>query len=208
MLKFKLAFTMIELIFAIVIIGISMLSLPMIAQVSSTNIEKNLVQEAILIASTDMTKVISGKWDENSRQDSENHENIIYTSHAEASANPLKRIGNINIGFDNNTSLRPTSLGTESGESSTDDSTFDDVDDYHNFETNATTESSDDKGYKQNYKKSILVAASSTFGTLANNPNIKKIEVIIKDSSSNDLVKLHTYVTNNGSVQIIPSRGL
>ncbi|WP_366755894.1 type II secretion system protein [Sulfurimonas sp.] len=43
----KYAFTLIELIFAIVIIGISVMSLPMLTQVTSSAIEKNLVQEAI-----------------------------------------------------------------------------------------------------------------------------------------------------------------
>jgi prepilin-type N-terminal cleavage/methylation domain-containing protein len=43
----RLAFTMIELIFAIVIIAISVMSLPMMTQVTSAGIERNLVQEAI-----------------------------------------------------------------------------------------------------------------------------------------------------------------
>lgn len=49
--KFKTAFTLIELIFAIVIIGISFMSVPMIIQATSSGVAKNLeVQEAIFKA--------------------------------------------------------------------------------------------------------------------------------------------------------------
>ena len=49
--KFKHAFTLIELIFAIVIIGISFMSVPMMIQATSTGVSKNLeVQEAIFKA--------------------------------------------------------------------------------------------------------------------------------------------------------------
>lgn len=49
--KSKRAFTLIELIFAIVIIGISFMSVPMMIQVTSTGVAKNLeTQEAIFKA--------------------------------------------------------------------------------------------------------------------------------------------------------------
>lgn len=49
--RFKRAFTLIELIFAIVIIGISFMSVPMMIQVTSTGVAKNLeTQEAIFKA--------------------------------------------------------------------------------------------------------------------------------------------------------------
>jgi len=49
--RLKKAFTLIELIFAIVIIGISFMSVPMMIQATSTGVAKNLeVQEAIFKA--------------------------------------------------------------------------------------------------------------------------------------------------------------
>ena len=62
------AFTMIELIFAIVIIAISVLSLPMMNQVISKNIEGSIVQEAIFAASAELNQVVSYYWDENSME--------------------------------------------------------------------------------------------------------------------------------------------
>ena len=66
----KPAFTMIELIFAIVIIAISVLSLPMMSQVNARNIESNIVQEAIFAASAELMGASAGYWDSNSMEDS------------------------------------------------------------------------------------------------------------------------------------------
>lgn len=65
----RFAFTMIELIFAIVIIAISVLSLPMITQVTAKGVESNIVQEAIFAASAELMGAASGYWDSNSMQD-------------------------------------------------------------------------------------------------------------------------------------------
>jgi prepilin-type N-terminal cleavage/methylation domain-containing protein len=63
----KNAFTMIELIFAIVIIGIVAISLPVIMVNNAKNVESNLMQEAILIVATKTGQVLTYPWDENSR---------------------------------------------------------------------------------------------------------------------------------------------
>lgn len=65
----KFAFTMIELIFAIVIIAISVMSLPVMIQVTSKGIENNLVQEAIFAASAELMGASAGYWDTNSMSD-------------------------------------------------------------------------------------------------------------------------------------------
>ncbi|MCF6339808.1 MAG: prepilin-type N-terminal cleavage/methylation domain-containing protein [Sulfurimonas sp.] len=66
---YKAAFTMIELIFAIVIIAIAVLSLPMITRVTSEAIDDNLVQEAIFAGAAELMSASAGYWDENSMQD-------------------------------------------------------------------------------------------------------------------------------------------
>ena len=65
----RLAFTMVELIFAIVVIAIAVLSLPVMVQITSKGIENNLVQEAIFAASAELMGATSYYWDENSMQD-------------------------------------------------------------------------------------------------------------------------------------------
>jgi prepilin-type N-terminal cleavage/methylation domain-containing protein len=63
----KYAFTMIELIFAIVIIGIVAISIPIIMVTNSKNVEQNLMQEAVLIATTKMDQILTYPWDDRSR---------------------------------------------------------------------------------------------------------------------------------------------
>lgn len=58
---------MIELIFAIVIIGIISVSIPTIMINNAKNVESNLIQEAILIVATKTGQVLTYPWDENSR---------------------------------------------------------------------------------------------------------------------------------------------
>lgn len=58
---------MIELVFAIVIIGIVAISIPTIMVNNSKNVEANLMQEAILIVATKTGQILTYPWDENSR---------------------------------------------------------------------------------------------------------------------------------------------
>lgn len=206
-MKMRFAFTMIELIFAIVIISIVALSLPMMSQVINISNERNLVQEAILVASGDMFKTISGKFDENSKPDNSdiNYEKILYTDAEDNDGNISKgqRAGNINILFHDNNATRTSFLfeeGTEGNE--------DDIDDYAISNGDAVTMTGSAAGYKQFYKKDITVTQLS-FNN-ASDTNSKKIEITIKDQNdtSKILVKMHTYTFNTGSVSISPYRDL
>jgi type II secretory pathway pseudopilin PulG len=60
------AFTLIELIFSIVIMAITVISLPMIMDVDSRARDKNLAQEAVLAASAKLSQVLTYQWDERS----------------------------------------------------------------------------------------------------------------------------------------------
>ena len=61
----RAAFTMIELIFAIVVVSIAVISLPMMIQTTSKGIEDNIVQEAIFAASAELMGATSYYWDNN-----------------------------------------------------------------------------------------------------------------------------------------------
>lgn len=65
----RFAFTMVELIFAIVIIGIAVVSLPVMTQITSKGIESNILQEAIFAASAELMGASAGYWDANSMED-------------------------------------------------------------------------------------------------------------------------------------------
>lgn len=62
----KRAFSLIEVVFAIVIIAISMMSVPMLLKQSSKSDENSIIQEGILAASTKMGNILSYPWDGNS----------------------------------------------------------------------------------------------------------------------------------------------
>lgn len=212
----KSAFTLIELVFAIVIIGISVLSLPMMNQVIANNIDKSLAQEAILIASTDITKIIAGPWDENSKDISSDYENVLITSSAEEAAfgSNNKRSGNINIIYNTDKSLRPTAsgaFGLDTGETLNVPGTEYDIDDYiTSTDTTAVSQSGESAGYKQQYTKEIIVTYPSSADTNLTSGinNVKKVLVNIKDENSARIVQLYTYEVNTGSTTNLPSRGL
>jgi len=65
----RAAFTMIELIFAIVIVSIAVISLPVMIQITSKGIESNIIQEAIFAASAELMGATSYYWDERSIED-------------------------------------------------------------------------------------------------------------------------------------------
>ena len=62
----KKGFSLIEVVFAIVIIAISLMSVPMLLKQSSKSDEFSIMQEAILATSTKMGNILSYPWDANS----------------------------------------------------------------------------------------------------------------------------------------------
>jgi len=89
----RLAFTMIELIFAIVIIAIAVLSLPIMSGANQKAIENSIVQEAIFAASAGLMDASAGYWDEHSMED--------------AATSKFSRVINISHDCNNTTKLRP-----------------------------------------------------------------------------------------------------
>lgn len=191
----RYAFTMIELIFAIVIISITVLSLPMVTQVTQRGVESNIVQEAIFAASSELMGVSSGYWDENSMED-------IDISH-------LSRVINISGDCDSTTKLRPGHINQPYHRRCLDDNTTTahnsavnlvdiNVTDLNNMEhgdldifTDTTTDAS---GYKDTYQSSIDVNVSTT------NSNIKIITATIKNSAGNIITVLKTHSANVGEI--------
>ena len=194
----RFAFTIIELIFAIVIIGITVISLPMMTQTTSKGVEQNLVQEAIFAASAELNQVVSYYWDENSMQISNTLSKVVWTSSIDCDYNTKLRVGHINQTLhrrciDDDT-LRPSTLGSDSGD-------LDDLDDVnsstHQIFVNYNPSSD---SYKEAYKSTISISYAD-FGTVASaDKNIKKIEVTITDSNNNTITSLKTYSANIGEI--------
>lgn len=60
------AFTMLELVFAIVIIGIAVLALPTVLLTSASSQEQTLKEEGIMLTTTKISQILTFPWDQNS----------------------------------------------------------------------------------------------------------------------------------------------
>lgn len=188
------AFTLIELIFAIVIIAITVLSLPMMTRITQRGIENSIVQEAIFAASAELMGATSGYWDLNSMEDNN-------VSH-------LSRVIDIGGTCENNTlssryRLRPghiaQSLHRRCVDSSTGnvadtaDATYPNLNNAHHATnddvfTNSTTDST---GYKETYKSTLLVSRTN---------DIKFIVVNVTYSNGNPITTLRAQSANIGEI--------
>ena len=192
----RYAFTMIELIFAIVIIGISVISLPMMMQVTSKGIESNILQEAIFSASAELMGASAGYWDERSMEDEANDmmSRVVDIS-GDCDTNRL-RPGHINQPFHRRCLDSTLATGLDSTTNgliiSLDDTKHTSEDIFMNISINST-------GYKQTYKSIIDVARTN---------NIKFIQATITDSKSpaNTLVVLKMQSANIGEVEFYKRR--
>jgi len=143
------AIAMIELIFAIVIMAIVLMSAPMLISTAAKSGYVAIQQEAINEAASQVNMIMGYHWDENSADE-------LYID-------PILRItaGNSDLSEDNNTARRsgtpkesyrtfvrsdgqdfnastPSNLGTDMGETPAQDDTFDDIDDFTGSTVNLT----------------------------------------------------------------------
>ncbi|MFT7860824.1 MAG: type II secretion system protein [Sulfurimonas sp.] len=198
----RTAFTMIELIFAIVIMGIAVVSLPVMTQTTDKNVEASIVQEAIFASETILNEAMAYYWDENSQYDestSGDLSRVINTAGCIAGT-PNKRIGHVNrrclsditaIGVANNNAV---------------DNTLDYLENYWN-NRDVITGIASAGTYKDDnpYKATVTVTQCDgggcvDFGTL-NNADIKEIEVVIQQDGA-IITLLRGYSANIGDVEI------
>ena len=210
--SYKYAFTLIELIFAIVIIAISVMSLPVMTQVTSSGIERNLVQEAIFASVAEINLATTYIWDENSRIDDNDTnstgDDLSRVLNIDGSCTPtgiiengieiIRKTGHVNRRcLDNNLTTRYTGIdyldALEAAE--------------HTFSP-VFTGTTGASGYKQEYDSKLDVTNCDTggcikFGHDVNNTNLKEITVTIrkKDDATNETVTLlRAYSANIGEV--------
>jgi type II secretory pathway pseudopilin PulG len=183
----RFAFTMIELIFAIVIIGITVVSLPMMMQITDKGIEENLVQEAVFVGAAEVMEATTAYWDANSMQDS--------------NVSAFSRVINISGDCDATTKLRPGHIAQPYHRRCLENNTTAPADDTSSvisldgrektdsdvFLENYTTTAA---GYKKTYTRSVDVNRSN---------NIKTITVSIKENGT-PITVLRTQSANIGEI--------
>ena len=199
----RAAFTLIELIFAIVIIAISVISLPMMSQTISEGIDANIVQEAIFASATELNEAVTTHWDENSIEVGmpDSAARVIdvggFCSNDANSSTFRQMPGHINQPLhrrclDSNTT--PVSNATATAVNS--------LDDMEHGDGNITIGTAGSEGYKETYQSNVNVTTNEIFGTdqVTSNPNIKRIVSTVKDEDGNDIALLRTYSANIGEV--------
>jgi len=187
------AFTMIELVFAIVIIAIAVLALPTMNQITSKGIEGNIVQEAIFAASAQLNQAVSYKWDENSSDDNDSYAQVIWLSDSDCNDTTKLRPGHINQALHrrcrDDKTIRPTY---------TSDTNDNDLDDQNKTDEQLFSDSASSNAYKKDYTLDVKIDDNATFGGSADE-NIKKISVAIK-SDAKVVTKLETFSSNIGEI--------
>ena len=193
----RFAFTMIELIFAIVVISIAVITLPMMAQMTSKGIEENIVQEAIFAASAELMGATGYYWDANSMYDNNlSHlERVIDIGGTSCDADRL-RPGHVNQPYhrrclDNSTITPADALSNIFPN-------LDNLTDRALFE-NEETAGSRGAGYKGSYNTNV---------TITRTVDVKKITVTITDSATppNDITVLSAYSANIGEIDFYKRR--
>ncbi len=206
----KKAFTLIELIFAIVVIAVSVMSLPMMKEINTTAMERNLVQEAIFATVAEINMATTYVWDENSFLDDnesgtgfDDLSRVVYTNGVNDCADNgtyFQRPGHISRQCINNEDIEMYDLSLGNLVNSLETSVHDWNTTYDvGGETSA-------EGYKKKYESKLNVIYCGDgncvqFGDETNNPNLKEITVSIRDEETEEtLTLLRTYSANIGEV--------
>lgn len=213
------AFTMIELIFAIVIVGITLLTIPMMIQTNNKALERSFVGEAIFLTSAVAAGASTLVWDDRSVLDTGNPDVYILSKildtgtlagvgtggYNRTSLTSNLRVGGLNqsrhrqfIDY-NDTAGAPTNGLTYPAQTGTESMTL-------NFDASAA----DIAGYKYDYNvtgtRSYVADNAGVLGTTATGvSNLKMIEITIPMEFNPDVaehynVVLRAYTANIGEV--------
>jgi Tfp pilus assembly protein PilV len=200
----RFAFTMIELIFAIVVIAIAVVSLPVMTQTTDKGIESNIVQEAIFASQAIINESIAYYWDENSLADQyisgDSFSRVIDTTGTSCTGFPNQRPGHIN--------RRCVSVSTIPVTNAAVGPVINYFDaQYNNKQILRNTSSTTAYAtYKDLYTATATVtqcsAGCTQFGLNTVEPDLKEIAFDINDGSGNLIIKLRGYSANIGEVDV------
>jgi prepilin-type N-terminal cleavage/methylation domain-containing protein len=226
------AFTLIELIFAIIIISIVVMSMPMMMKTNEQAIEANIAQEAIFASSAKMMQMLSFPWDGNATDnvnpnsygkivDITSGTNAYKRSDANGTLNTSSsyRVGHVlqdnHRRFHDSTSVNANKINTLT--SSVNPTALNNA-----KQTSVSLEvggvaatQGTATGYKNNYKMDVDVsfipdAPSSTFNFSSEGnstaSNMKLIKVTIKNEKNEVLTVLRSYSANIGEFDFAKRR--
>jgi len=198
----RYAFTLIELLFAIVIIAISVLSLPMMNQSIEKGISSSILQEAIFAASSELSEAVTAHWDESSLEPAQpNSFERVIDSTLQNCDNNISSIrfrkmpGHIaqkkhRRCLDANATI-PSNVNIAAVVSLSDM-------EHTNYLKIFAQSTAEAKGYKDEYRSRLVVTRPANFN--GSNVNMKQIESTVIDRNSDIVVVLRAYSANIGEV--------
>ena len=208
----KSAFSLLEVVFAIVIMGITMVTLPVMMSSNDKGIDTTLVQEAIFGASAQLNQILSYRWDENSIDETVDPNalglsSVIQTSYNDCDSNPASstyglRPGHIMQAKHRKCLLNFATTPTLASSFGPDAGDLDDIDDVNTSAKSLFinyTAGAD--GYKQDFKSSVSVSYD-TMGGLVGSNDAKKVTLTVTDAAGNIVTKLTSYTLNIGEVDM------
>ncbi len=196
----RLAFTLIEVLFAIMIMGITMVSVPVIMSSNAKGFDTTIIQEAIFAASAELNQVLALSWDENSIENNNTTATRVINP-GDCNNDTKLRPGHINQPLhrrclDNNATT-PTDLanfGPDGGD-------LDDIDDINvNIKDMFLNDSTTSTGYKHAYQSEFSIAYGDIGDVNATSQNAKLIVITVRDDQNTIVTVLRSYTLNIGEV--------
>ena len=199
------AFTLLEIVFAILVMAIIIVSLPVVMGSNQKGIDTTIVQEAIFGASAELNQVLSYRWDENSIDEADDPfglSKVIETgdcSNTNTSLNYRLRPGHIaqplhRRCLDSNNTAVTLVFGQDSGD-------MDDIDDVNISPKSMFINVGTATGYKQDFKSEFSINYADIGDVNASDKDAKLIEITVKDGTT-VITKLRSYTLNIGEVDI------
>ena len=201
------AFTMIELIFAIVIISIAVISIPVMSRITSKGIESNILQEAIFAGSAELMGATSYYWDRNSMEDANlsRYSRVIDIGTPPCEDDPNNSRYRLRPGHIAQPLHRRCLDSNLTASFGATDATFPNLDNAeHTSQVIFTDSVTTAAGYKESYKSIIDVDYEDETG--AANNNVKKITVRVTKANDDDITILSTYSANIGEIDFFRRR--
>lgn len=205
------AFTLIEVIFAIVIMSIIIVSLPVVMGSNQKGIDTTIVQEAIFGASAELNQVLSYRWDENSLDKTNNPfglAKVIETGDCNNTDTSLRyrlRPGHIAQPLHRRCLELTATLVTPEVNFGLESEDIDDIDDINISSKSMFINAGSATGYKQDFKSNINITYATIGTILDTNQDAKRIEITVKDGNT-VITRLRSYTLNIGEVDIYKKR--
>ena len=208
--KFK-AFTLIELIVAIIIVGITITAIPALLSSTGHLEEANLQEKSFFNAFSLLTILKMEMWDENNTK-GDNYYKVLTSQNGDSELNCTRKgvieLNNSSGAVCADNDKYTSHIGLDSGEDENNESTFDDIDDFNNYITQVQDVNlsvrvvyADDS---QDYTKKVIFFNETA--TSKKDSNVKKIELKVVNAKTGEVISVLRYFSSNIGMTKIESR--